>query len=110
MIPLATTTITVLRPPPEDVDAEPYSGTETTGLQPVAVAVRAVISRPTGREQLAGAEQAIGDLHLVCDLVDLHHLDSVSDDTTGERYRVVWTFTYPGEHTEAGLRRIQGEV
>lgn len=110
MIPLATTTITVFRPIDADLDEEPYSGTETTGLLPSTTGVRAVISSPGGREQTAGGEQVIWDFDLVCDLVDLRRTDSVRDDITGILYRVVWFMTYPGEHVEAGLRLVEGEV
>lgn len=111
MIPISTTTITVYMPAPPDLDAEPYSGNDTTAsLQVRAGGVRAVIDRPNGREQLAGGEQAVWDFELVCDNCDLDRLDTVHDDTTGVDYRVVWLWNLPGDHMEAGLRLVQGEV
>lgn len=109
MIPLATTTITVLRAPAGDDDAEPYSGRTPDEWDEVAT-VRAVIDPGAGREQIAGGEQGISDLDLTCDLVDLNRLDQVRDDSTGITYRVVWLMTYPGEHIEAGLRLVEGDI
>lgn len=110
MIPLSTTTIAVLRVPPADLDAEPYSGNETSDLQTIARGVAAVIDRPSGREQLAGGEQAVWDFELVCDPVPLLRTDSVQDEQTGAVYRVVWLLSYAGDHVEAGLRIVQGET
>lgn len=110
MIPLATTTITVLTPAQADLDAEPYSGADDDDLIESATGVPAVIDSPTGTEQLAGGEQDIWNYRLVCDETPLGRFDSVRDDTTGITYRVVWIHLYPGEHIEAGLRWVQGEV
>lgn len=110
MIPLATTTITVLRQSEPDQYEEPYGGTSgPAGRSAVATGVRAVIDRPTGREQVAGGEQNRVDLSLVCDPCDIDHLDLVRDDRTGHAYRVVWTLDY-GEHIEGGLQIVTGEV
>ncbi|MET0415339.1 MAG: hypothetical protein ABW022_04900 [Actinoplanes sp.] len=110
VIPLATTTVTVLRD--TDLDAEPYSGPPT--MSEVASGVRAVISRPTGRntgqEQLGGGEQAVWDFELVMDLTVIDYRDNVRDDSTGIVYQVVWAHMYHGDHTEAGLRLVQGDV
>lgn len=110
MIPLSTITITVLRPPTSDADAEPYSGSVPADWQQIATGVAAVLDRPTGNEQLAGGEQSVWDFQLVCDPVDLGPLDNVRDDTTGVVYRVVWVMTYAGDHVEAGLRLVQGDI
>lgn len=110
MIPLSTTTISVLRVAAADDYAEPYQGDDTARRTVAATGVRAVIDRPTGREQLAGGEQAIWDFGLVCDPVDIDYRDTVKDESTGVVYRVVWVMAYPGEHVEAGLTLVQGEV
>lgn len=109
MLPFATTTITVFRPVPEDLDDEPYSG-ERDRFTSAHDGVRAVIDPPTGRDQVAGGEQDIWDSLLNCDPIDLHRLDEVMDETTTARYRVVWVWTIAGDHTEAGLRIVQGEA
>lgn len=109
MIPAATTTITVLRASVPDQYEEPYGGDQPTDRAVVATGVRAVIDRPTGREQVAGGEQNRVDLALACDPVDIEHRDLVRDDTSGHVYRVVWVLSYPS-HVEGGLQIISGEV
>lgn len=110
MIPVATTSITVLRPPAVDLYAEPYSGTGTATMQQIATGVPAVIERPRGTIQLAGGEQTITELRLLCDPVDLQRLDRVTDESTGTVYRILWLLVYPGDHIEAGLRDVEGET
>ncbi len=114
MIPLATTTITVLRVTPADLDAEPYND-DTQRLTQVTTGVRAVVDRPQGRqrEQVAGGEQVVWDFELVCDMCDLNRLDTVRDDTTGMAYRVTWIWSVAdgiNDHIEAGLRFVEGEI
>ncbi len=110
MIPVATTTVTVLRVAPADEYAEPYSGAEPGNRVTVARKVRAVIGRGTGREQLGGGEQSILDVDLACDPIDLRPTDLVRDDYDNTLYRVVWAHTYPREVTEGGLRNVAGDV
>lgn len=114
MIPLATTTIDVLRVAAADDYAEPYSGDDTSRRTTVAQGVRAVIGRPPnragGKEDIAGGEQSVWDFELVCDHTDIRYTDTVKDNHDGSVYRVVWVQSYPQEHTEAGLRIVHGEV
>ena len=109
MIPFALHTISILRDTAEDLDAEPYSGAEGR-RETVATGIRAVIDAPAGREQIGGGEQAISDFELVADVCDLQRLDTVRDEATGTDFRVVWLWVAPGEHVEAGLRLVQGEL
>lgn len=109
MIPLATTRITVLRAPAADDYAEPYSGNDPADRVVVASGVRAVVDRPTGREQMAGGEQSTVDMSLVCDRCDIGYRDLVRDERTDLVYRVVWTVDY-GPHIEGGLEFVQGVV
>ena len=109
MIPLSTTTITVLRHPASDVYDEPYGGDVPADWDQVATGVRAVIDRATGREQVAGGEQSRVDLSLVCDRCDIDYRDAVRDDRTGRVYRVVWVLDY-GPHIEGGLQIVEGDV
>lgn len=109
MIPLSTTTITVLRTPAADIYDEPYSGSTPADREIVATGVRAVIDRPSGfKEQMAGGEQSIVELWLTADPVDLTHLDLVRDDTTSQVYGVRYVIAYAGSHVEAGLRIVEG--
>lgn len=114
MIPLATTTIDVLRLAEADRFAEPYSGDtlprRTTQFEGVRAVIQRQSNRSSGIEQNAGGEQSITDLELTADLIDLKHTDLVRDNSSDIVYRVVWVISYPGEHTEAGLRRVEGLV
>ncbi len=109
MIPLATTTVTVTEPESDDQWAEPYG--DPGGAQRVVTAagVRAVIGRPSGREQRAGGDQSIWDFELVCDLVPVSRLAEITDENTDLTYQVVWVMPYP-DFVQAGLRLVQGEV
>lgn len=109
-LPLATTTVTILRAPAADDYAEPYSGTPTAGLDEVVTGVPAVIYAPTGREAVAGGEQTATDLRFVCEPVDIKSTDYLKDDTTGVTYRITWWISYPGEHVEGAIRLVEGLV
>lgn len=115
MIPFATTTISVLRSPADEpAEGEDYRDPYDT--QPdrtaVHVGVRAHISAPSGREQVAGGEQAVTRFGLACDPIELRHTDWVLDETTDITYRVVWAARRTGlpalEHTAGALELIEG--
>lgn len=110
MIPLATTSIAVLRLPDEVLSEEPYNGNDATDRVEVASNVRAVIGSANGRKIVEGGEQAVWDFDLVCDLTDVFYTDTIRDNTTDAVYTIEWLQIWPGEHIEAGLRRVQGEV
>lgn len=107
MIPLSTTTISVLHMADADLDEEPYSGTDERAV--TATAVRAVIDHPTGAIDVEGGVQAVSQYGLKCDLVTLDYRDHIRDDTTGQEFTITWYLTWP-EHVEAGLRDVRGEV
>lgn len=109
-LPLATTTVTVLRAPVADDYAEPYSGTTTGDLDEVASGVPAVIYAPTGREAVAGGEQTVTDLRFACELADVKNKDHLRDDSTGVVYRITWCLAYVDEHIEGGLSIVEGLV
>lgn len=112
MIPLATTTITILRQSVAAQYDEPYTGDSPDVRREAATGIRAVIDRPTGRtgrEKVAGGEQNIVELLLVCDPCDLDYRDLVRDDRTTIVYRVVWVLHYTA-HLEGGLQLVSGEV
>lgn len=110
MIPLATTRISVLRQASDDMYAEPYAGDDTPSRDVTVTGVRAVIDRGSGSEQQAGGEQSVTGFRLTCDPIDLAHTDTVRDDGTQAVYRVLWVQNFPGDHTEAGLESVSGEV
>jgi hypothetical protein len=106
-IPIATTTVSVLRADLDNVD--PYDPAPTPAT--VASGVRAVISSPAGTEQVAGGQQEIVNFRLDCDTTDLRHRDQIVDDASGERFDVVWVHDRTGlglDYTQAGLRQVEG--
>lgn len=107
MIPLAITTITVLRHDPDVMLDEPYDGSTPADRTEVVTGLRAVIDRPHGTEQAGTAEQSLAGLALCCDPVDLRYTDLVKDDGSGLFYEVVWLLAFP-EHVEAGLKHVEG--
>jgi len=113
MIPITTTTITVLRSPPPDSGEEQYN--DPTEAQPdfipIAEHVRAVISAPFGRERNMGGAQSIVEFSLSCDPTDIDRLDRVLNEQTGKVYEVTWAEPRVGfglEHTRAGLKQVEG--
>jgi hypothetical protein len=119
-IPLATTTITVLRPREEDQYEEPYSGTTTTAFGEVASGVRAVIdipvARDAGKQRAAGGEQTETEFRFSCDPCDVSRLDYIRDDTSGVTMRVTWVHHFGviggfgASHVEGGLELVEGLV
>lgn len=108
-IPIATTTISVLRTTPNELD-EP--GDPQTPVI-VASGIRAHISTSRGREAPAGGDQEVVEFRLSCDPieVDLTHFDQVQDEATGDVYLVAWARLRRGlglDHHEAGLRQVAG--
>ncbi|MBM4414904.1 MAG: hypothetical protein FJ035_01235 [Chloroflexi bacterium] len=107
-VPLATTTIAVLRVP-VDATRDPYDAQPAADT--VASGVRAHISSPSGREHVAGGSQEVVEFRLACDPVDLRHTDRVQDEQTGSTYEVVWARPRQGlglDHIEAGLKQVSG--
>lgn len=110
MIPLATTTIDVLRGTPASGYDEPYSGGSEPDMLTMAFEdVRAVIDHPTGTLDLAGGQQNVTNYRLTCDPVVLEHTDLIYDRASRRTYRLTWHIAYP-DHVEAGLRDVEGEV
>lgn len=112
MIPLATTTISVLRatadPARDDMDQPADSAYAV-----VASGVRAAISSPSGSSVSANGTREEITFRLSCDPVDgLSYLDHVRDETSGQTFFVVWAAQRTGlglDHTEGGLRQVVGE-
>jgi hypothetical protein len=108
MIPLATTTVTVTRSGSTAYD-DGYDTLPAPTI--VAAGVRAHLSAPSGREAVDGGSAQTVQWRLTCDPVDLHHADTVTDDSTGDVWDVVWAQTRTAlglAHTVAGLTRASG--
>lgn len=104
-IPLHTTTVTVERSD-QDGTKDALDGVTWATL---ATGVRAVISAPSGSENIGNGSSEDVIARLVCDPTDLRHSDRIVDDTTGDRYEVAWTRRRVGlglDHTVADLRAV----
>lgn len=108
MIPLATTSISVVRTQ-TDPNADPYDGDQT----PVDVAsnVRAIINMGGGSVRLVGGQRVVTPAQLVCDPIDLRPGDTVTDDQTGQSWTTLGVSSYPQlglSHLTAQLRITEG--
>lgn len=115
MIPLATTTVSVLRLPEGTGYDEPYGGPEPGSRTAVTSGLRAVIDYPSGTIQVAGGVQAIEEYRLIADPAPVDYRDLIRDEGTGRVYRITWLIAYPAsvapdDHIEAGLRSVEGET
>lgn len=112
MIPLHTTFIKVVRYSPANPGGQdPYEPKIPNSELTIAENVRAQISSPTGKEIVAGGSQEIVQFQLSCDPVDLRNTDQVIDQTTGEKYEVIWARKRTGlslDHTRAALKQVSG--
>jgi hypothetical protein len=101
-IPVATTTITVLR-------ATAADAFDRAAPVEVIAGVRAVIGSHSGVETNTSGASQTRQARLDCDPVDLRHDDRVRDDQTGETWHVVWCARRQGlglDHTVADLISI----
>jgi hypothetical protein len=106
MLPLATTTVTIIE---EGSTGDPYEpGTSTT----LATGVRAVIGSPTGTELRLGGDKEVVDAaaNLPIDIA-LSRSCVLIDELTGERWSVTWVRRRTGlglDHQRAGLVAVKG--
>lgn len=111
MIPVATTTITVLR---SDQDGTKDLRNPPTFSTTLAAGVRAVIGSPGGDEDTTSGQREEVNFRLDCDPVaSMRHDDRVVDEHTSETYEVIWVKQRYGlglDHTVADLRQITDEV
>lgn len=107
-LPMATTTIDVLRLASADMYADPYANPKAVDNRRTVVAsgVRAVMSTPSGGEQQAGGEQSTIIRKFDCDVCDITYLDLIKDNTTGIVYEVQWV----AEHNGFGLDHMSGKA
>jgi hypothetical protein len=113
MIPLATTTVAVLRAT-ADSTRDDMDAPADTARATVATGVRATISSPSGSSSSANGTREEVSFRLGCDPIPagLSYLDHVRDEQTGDVYFVVWARPRLGlglDHIEAGLRQVVGE-
>lgn len=108
-IPYASTTISVLRMPAAQQDAEPYQTDTEATRTVIATGVRAVIWSPGSerqRKQVKGGEQALIKARLTCDVTDLKVQDWVKDAVTGE----IWKIDSVLKRVVLGLDHMQAEL
>jgi hypothetical protein len=127
-IPVATTTITILREqdvrdphtPPDvdpwgdgyDEDADTVPDAVATWV-PVATGVRATIATPVGRALFGLGNTSTITFALAADPCDLRNGDRVDDQTTGRRFAVNWAEATPGVdgmlvQVVAGITSVEG--
>lgn len=118
-IPLATTTIAVLRPVAgtgtEEV-VDPWAEKDPAKVDPsdfttVATGVRATIAVRGGQATIGDGQKTL--YHLLSDPTDLRHHDRVKDETSGRVYEVEWCVNNPAvmgllASTQAGLTDVAG--
>lgn len=109
MIPLFTTTISILRSD-QDGATDDYDGVSYSTL---TSGVRAVIGAPGGTETVLGGSSEDVGWRLNCDPTSIRHDDRVLDESTGETFEVVWARRRIGfglDHMVCGLRTITDRV
>ncbi len=116
-LPLATTTIRILRPPEADDGADPYDAksppdTIVTGVRAAFVAPSGGASIGGGERGITGSQEVVG-WRLLADPCDLRHYDTVVDETTDQQYSVAWAKPRPDpdgdlDHVVAGVDEVQG--
>lgn len=111
-IPLATTTITVIRREMTDMedlyDPADYPSPEWTTI---VAGVRAVISPPTANPQLTAGTRLTWSASLRSDPCDLQENDHLIDANDGTEWTVLWAREFDAiglNHMEASLRMVQG--
>lgn len=103
MIPLATTTITVSRVP-RDPTRDGYD--TAPAAVPVVAGLRAHIGSPSGSQNIATGDRTVVTFALDADPADIQADDTVTDDTTGQTYRVIWARS----RVALGLDHVQGAI
>jgi hypothetical protein len=116
-IAIATTRVTVKRPSrpsTEDPYGDGYDEPEDRDDTEATVVAnhRATIS-PAGMTGVSsGGESEVAEFRLTCDPCSMSYLDTVTDETTGQVFDVLWANETPGVaglgHVAAGLRTIKG--
>lgn len=108
-LPLVTHLMTIWRPDlsNDDIDDPDVFPDDAK----IAEHIGAVISSPSGREDVVGGNKSVEDLDLIIDNDDLRPTDIVQDEATGAYYNVRWVQLRLGlglNHTRAGIRIVRG--
>lgn len=107
MLPLATTTVSVLERP-DTVDPYEDTGDDWT---PIHTGVAAHISDPSGTERAIGGQQSEINAVLLADTTAIAHTHRILDESTGDIYLIEWVRQRQGlalDHTKAGLIVFEG--
>lgn len=110
MIPLATTTIAVLRRP-ASTTRDPYDAQAAAPAVVSGVRAHIYMSGAGSDELVRGGQQEVRQLRLSCDPIELTHEDQIKDERTGEVYDVSWVTRRQGlnlDHVEAELKQVKG--
>jgi hypothetical protein len=110
MLPLATTTVTVERPAVQDGDPDDDWFDQAPTV--IAAGMACTITSPSGDDSVVAGHKEVVDAVLHAPPTPLlTHLDLVVDDTSGDRWRIVWVRRRQGlglDHQVAGLRAVTG--
>lgn len=106
-LPLATTTVTVLRLP-ADVMRDGYD--DPPDRTSVVTGLRAQIGSPSGRESVTAGDRTVATFTLHTDPFEFTASDRIVDEGTGETYDLVWAQRRDGmlAHTVGALVQATG--
>lgn len=109
-LPLATTTISVLRLPDDDPSNPRDGADDPPERSKVATGIRAQIGSPSGTENRQGGNRTVMRYALHCDPFDFKPTDQIQDEATGTVYDLDWAETRRAliPHTVGGLTRTRG--
>ena len=126
MLPLATSTYTIHRltslaaTPARDPYGEGYGSAtdgpgagEPAAYRDIARGVRGVVGGPVGFSAPIGGKQEEVTYRLDLDPTDITYNDEITDETSGQRYRVVWATRRTGmglNHSVGAVRTVRGDA
>lgn len=102
MIPIATTTVTVLRSD-QDGTKDQFDGVTRSTL---VTGVRAVIGSPSGTNDMQGGDSESVTERFQCDPTDIRHDDLILDEISG----LTWNITWVRRRMGFGLDHMVGEL
>jgi hypothetical protein len=110
-LPLATTTMTVLRAA-DQTDAYPDADPV---FSPVLTGVRAHTFRPRGREEGPLSQRSVTTAFVLLDVVDVRHTDVLRDEHTLTLWQVMTVTVIADQnvgldHIKCSVRKVEGEL
>lgn len=111
-IPVATTTISVLRAP-RSLPVDDFDAPSVGEFDTVATGVRATLGATTGVKVSGNGTRQELTVRFGCDPTTLGFTDKVLDESTGVTYDVVWAHARTGlgiDHVEGELVLVTGEL